>query len=328
MRFATPQALWLLLPVAGALLLQLRSARKSVAALERFAQDGTRPHLVPPRHRRSELLRGTLRYTALLLCVMALLRPQGDFSGEKVKQGGLDILIALDCSRSMLADDLPPNRLVAAKEAIKRLTSSLHGDRIGLLLFAGSSFLACPLTTDYDAFNEVLNQVDTDTIPRGGTSLAAPLEGALRGFKGIQGKSRILILVTDGEEHEGDVRPALQAFPTSGIKLVTVGVGSTQGGLIPQAGGYLKDRQGNVVKSSLNSELLRTLGEEAKGITITMNGMETLSRLYEEQLSALPGREIRSDREGEFQEWYQFPLATASILLLLELLVAVRGRRC
>ena len=328
MRFATTQALWLLLPVAAALLLQFRSARKRTAALERFARDGTRAYLVPPRHQGGEGLRGALRYGALLFCIVALLRPQDNFSGEAGKREGLDILIALDCSRSMLADDLPPNRLAAAKGAIQRLSSSLHGDRIGLLLFAGSSFLACPLTTDYPAFVEVLNQTDTNTIPRGGTSLAAPLEGALGGFKGIQGNSRILILVTDGEEHEGNVRPPLQALRSAGIKLVTAGVGSNRGGLIPQGDGYLKDRQGNVVKSSLNSASLQALAEGAGGIMVTLNGVETLSRLYEDRLSTLPKREMRSGGVKEFQEWYQLPLAVATILLLLELLVTVRGRRC
>ena len=324
---ATPQALWLLLPVAGALLLQFRAARKRTAALERFARDGTRPHLVPTRQRGKEGLRGVLRYGALLLCVVALLRPQGGPSGETGSKEGLDILIALDCSRSMLADDLPPNRLAAAKGAIQRLTSSLRGDRIGLLLFAGSSFLSCPLTTDYAAFTEVLNQVDAKSIPRGGTSLAAPREGALGGFKGIRGNSRVLILVTDGEEHEGDPRPPLQALRAAGIRLVTVAVGSAQGGLIPQGGGYLKDRRGNVVKSSLHAASLRALAEEAGGTMITMNGAESLPRLYEERLSTLPKRSAGSGGGGAFQEWYQLPLAAASILLLLELLVAVRGRR-
>ncbi len=327
MRFANLQALWLLLPVAGALLLQARAVRKRAASLKRFARDETRHSIVPPVDRLRELLRTLLRYSALLLCVVALLRPQGEPYGEVRKGEGLDLLIALDTSRSMLADDLRPNRLTAAKGAIERLSAFLTGDRIGLLLFAGSSFLACPLTMDYGAFTGVLRQVDTEAVPRGGTSLAAALEGALGGFKGVGGRSRVLVVVSDGEEHEGDFRQPLQALRAAGITLVAAGVGSPQGALIPLPGGYLKDRQGNVVRSSLHSATLRALTEAAGGIMVTIDGVDSLSRLYKEQLSLLPKREAQGGTRRQYREWFQLPLGMACFLLLLELLVALRGRR-
>jgi len=324
MRFANPQAVWLLLPVAGALLLQLRAGRKRAAALARFARDETLPLLPPPRVR--DFLMMSARYAALLLCVVALLRPQGEPYREARRGEGLDILIALDTSRSMLADDLRPNRLAAAKEAIERLAASLQGDRIGLILFAGSSFLACPLTTDYGAFIELLRTVDTEAIPRGGTSLAVALEEGARTFKGGDRKSRVLVVVSDGEEHEGNAPDFLQALRAAGVTLVTAGVGSEQGALIPLKGGYLKDPRGNVVKSRRNASRLRGLAEAAGGIMAPIDTTDALSRLYQDRLSLLPKREVRTDTRRQYREWFQIPMGIACILLLLELLLAVRKR--
>ena len=327
MRFANPQAVWLFLLVAGALYVHARSGRKRSAALERFACDETRPHLVVTQGRHS--FRVVLRYAALLLCVVALLRPQGEPYREVRKGEGLDILIALDTSRSMLADDVHPTRLAAAQAAIERLTTALRGDRIGLILFSGASFLACPLTTDYGAFNEVLHEVDTQAIPRGGTSLAAALEGAVKGFKGVDGRSRILVIVSDGEEHEGEVQKALQAVRTAGIRVFAAGVGSTPGAIIPQGRGqgYLKDRQGNVVKTSLDAAALRGIAEATGGKMVTIEGNSSMSRLYGERFSALPKREIRAGMRQQYREWFMIPLGMACILLLLELPVTVKERK-
>ena len=329
MRFANLHALWLFLPVAGALFVQARAERRRAAALKRFARDETRPLLVAPRDNGWNTGMTVLRYTALVLCIVALLQPQGEPTREAQKGEGLDILVALDTSRSMLAEDTQPTRLAAAKAAIEQLTTSLRGDRIGLLLFAGSSFLACPLTTDYGAFTEVLREVDTQTIPRGGSSLAAALEGAVKGFKGVDGKSRILVIVSDGEEHEGDAQKSLPAVRTAGITVFAAGVGSTQGALIPLKGsgrGYVKDRQGNVVKTTLDAAALRGIAEATGGTLVSIEGTSSLSRLYGERLSVLPKRELRTGMRRQYREWFQLPLGMACILLLLELLVAVRGR--
>lgn len=326
MRCANPQALWLLLPVAVALLLQLRAERRRAAALTRFARGETLPFLVPPRDRRQELVRGGLRYAALLLAVAALLRPQGELQSTVGTSEGVDILVALDTSRSMLAADPGPSRLAVARGAVERLAASLRGDRIGLLLFSGSSFLACPLTTDYDAFREVLRETDTESIPRGGTSLAAALEGGIKGFKGVGGNSRVLIVVTDGEEHEGEMSPPLQELRAAGISLVAAGVGSPGGALIPLPGGYLKDRQGNVVRSALDAATLRRMAEGTGGVVITIDGADALSRLYTERLSLLPKREVSTGATRRYREWFQVPLGAAGLLLFLELLL-VRGTR-
>ena len=325
MRFTNLYALWLLLPVAVVFFVQIRSGRKRAKALERFVKDET---LIPPDRGRTAF-RMIMCYTALLFCIVALLRPQGESFREMLRGEGLDILIALDTSRSMLADDARPTRLAAAKAAIEQLTNTLRGDRIGLLLFAGSSFLACPLTTDYSAFTEVLREVDTQTIPRGGTSLAAALEGAIKGFKGVKGKSRILVIVSDGEEHEGNTQKILQAVRTAGITVFTAGVGSAQGALIALSGsgqGYLKDREGHVIKSALYAAALRGIAEASGGTMVMIEGPPTLSRLYEEQLAALPKREHRTDMRQQYREWFQIPLGMACILLFLDLLVVVRGR--
>ena len=329
MGFANPQALWLFLLIAGALFVHLRSGRKREAALERFARDETRPHLMPPREPGLKSIRALLLFAVLVLSTVAALRPQGEPYREVRKGEGVDILIALDTSKSMLADDVRPSRLAAAKAAIEQLTTTLREDRIGLLLFAGSSFLACPLTTDYSAFIEVLNEVDTQAIPRGGTSLAAALEGAVKGFKGVDGKSRILVVVSDGEEHEGDVQRSLPAVRTAGITVFAAAMGSSEGALIPLKGrgqGYVKDRQGNVVKTTPDAAALRGIAEATGGILVTLDEVSSLARLYDERLSALEKRETRSGMRQQYREWFQIPLGIACILLLLELLAAARSR--
>jgi Ca-activated chloride channel family protein len=329
MEFANPQTLWLFLLITGALYVHLRSGGKRDAALERFARDETRPHLLPPRDRGLKSARAFLLFAALVLCTVAALRPQGEPYREAQKGEGVDILVALDTSKSMLADDVRPSRLAAAKGAIEQLTTSLRGDRIGLILFAGSSFLACPLTTDYGAFIEVLREVDVQAIPRGGTSLTTALDGAVKGFRGVDGKSRILLIVSDGEEQEGDVQKSLPTVRTAGITVFAAGVGTAQGGLIPLKGRgqwYVKDRQGNVVKSSLDTAALRGIAEATGGTMVTIEESSSLARLYRERLSTMPKREVSAGMRRQYREWFQIPLGIACILLFLELLAAARSR--
>jgi Ca-activated chloride channel family protein len=208
------------------------------------------------------------------------------------------------------------------------LTTTLKGDRIGLILFAGSSFLACPLTTDYSAFIEVLREVDVQAIPRGGTSLSAALEGAVNGFKGVDGKSRILLIVSDGEDHEGGVQRSLPAVRTAGITIFAAALGSSQGALIPlRDRSFVKDRQGAVVKTTPDTAALRGIAEATGGTLVMLDGVSSLARLYGERLSALQKRETPAGMRQQYREWFQIPLGMACILLLLELLAAVRERK-
>jgi Ca-activated chloride channel family protein len=258
MLWREPNLLWLLFVVVGfggALFVLLRKREARLAA---FAEEALARRLTPELDRRRRVVRILLRAVALLLVVVALAGPKWGFHWEEVKREGIDLIVAIDTSRSMLATDVKPNRLERAKLAVLDLVQFLQGDRIGLVAFAGTAFLECPLTLDYSAFEQSLRATDVGIIPRGGTALARAIETSLAGFEAREGKHEALILITDGEDHEGDVDAAVQRAVEKGVKIYTVGIGTGEGELVPQAGGsggYVKDRKGQVVKSRLNEEV-------------------------------------------------------------------------
>ncbi len=193
-----------------------------------------------------------------MLCLFAALAgPLIGYHWEKISRRGNEVVFAIDTSRSMLTPDVKPNRLTRAKLAIDDMASQLEGDGIGIVAFAGSAFLVCPLTLDYGAFHESLDAVDIHTIPRGGTNISSAILEARAALRRRPGSDRILILVTDGENLEGDaLAAATQAARQDGLKIYTVGIGTAEGDLIPlpsdQGGGFVKDETGALVKSHLD----------------------------------------------------------------------------
>ncbi|RKX31775.1 MAG: hypothetical protein DRP22_03295 [Verrucomicrobia bacterium] len=269
---------------------------------------------------------------AVTLLLLSLAQPQWGFHWQKVEHKGLNILIALDVSKSMLAQDFKPTRLQQAKWGIKDLVKSLQGDRIGLLLFAGASHLACPLTFDYDAFMMLLDDASVSSIPRGGTAIERALRHAIRIFQKDQsGADRVLILITDGEDHEGSPSSCIPELKKLRIKLFAVGVGTPEGELISVTDrhgntSYLKDRHGNVVKSRLHEDILETLALETGGVYVrAVPGDLGLTRLYEQRLGKLHKGRIKSRRVRIYHDRYQIFVAAALMLLAVEAWSA--GRR-
>jgi len=258
-----------------------------------------------------------------LLIVMALCRPQWGFQTETVETPGIDIIIALDTSRSMLADDLIPNRLEAAKKTIVNLAQELHGDRIGLIAFAGSAFQICPLTSDYPAFIQAVNETYSDTIPKGGSNLSSIVNEVLSGFAGNDSRSRLLILVSDGEDHGGATAAAAGQLRESGIVVCSVTVGSIKGGIIPlPGGGFLKDREGNIVRSRANPGTLelfssRNMQLDSSGVTATALYRQVRPELLEQNIT---------NSHRLLVERFQIPLTAAFLLCLLEVFFARRNQ--
>ena len=324
MHWAAPEYAWLLLlGVPAALLLRRARARRGDAMLQLA---GERP-AAPARRWPAHVLPGF----AFVLMVAALCRPQWGHEPLAQESRGGDILVALDVSRSMLADDLGPNRLAAAKQALRGLLGRLQGDRIGLIAFAGSAFQVCPLTSDYGAFADVLAEAGSATIPLGGTSLAAPLREARRVFTGYAGRGKTLILISDGEDHAtadhgGDLAAAAQALRGVGVTLHSVAAGSAAGGLIPLAGGeFLKNGRGVIVRSRMQAAPLRHLASAGGGRHYDLSSDPgALESLYATELSAREGAAIQGTRR-RLADRYQYPLVLALVLLLLAPLVAGRG---
>lgn len=280
--------------------------------------------------RASALRRARVKTSLLLvfvgLMVIALARPQWGYHWQDVKRQGLDILIAVDVSKSMLTKDVSPSRLERTRLAIKDLVKKLKGDRVGLIAFAGEAFLVCPLTLDYNGFLLSLNDLSIDSIPRGGTDLSHAIDEAVKSY-GKNTADKAFVMVTDGEDNEGDALKAAQRAKEKGIKIFTVGIGTQEGDLIQITDDqgnkqFLKDTQGNVIKSRLNENLLQQIAYATGGAYVRSSGAEFgLDYLYERQLSGLKKDEIEQRREKKYEERYQWLIAAGLIVLCWEMLI-------
>lgn len=297
--------------------------------LLRFAEARLLPALAPDLDERRQRLRAVMLLVASALLFIGLAGPKWGFHWEEVHREGIDIIVALDTSRSMLAEDVKPSRLERAKLAVQDLVKQLHGDRIGLVAFAGSAFVQCPLTLDYEAFTESLRAIEVGIIPKGGTALAEAITAGIEAFEGHQGKHQALILITDGEDHEGRIDAAAKQAAERGIKIYPVGIGTADGELIPITAegrqSFLKDRRGQVVKSRLGDETLKSIAATTSGAYVHADGPSLgLDVVYNDYLGRMEKRELASTMERRFEERFQFPLLAAVFLLALEPFVGER----
>jgi len=317
MAWAAPEYAWLVLLGIPAVFLLRRAATRRRHDLRRLS--GAHPPAPSP-------LAYLLPTAAFLLLVVALCRPQWGQVTLPQQSQGLDLLIALDVSRSMLADDLPPTRLAAAKRAVSGLLGQLRGDRIGLIAFAGSAFMVCPPTRDTDTFAAVLDETGGGSIPLGGTALDSALIEARRAFAATPGRGKFLIVISDGEDHGGDVAASAKALRGLGVTAYGVAVGTSAGGLIPLPGGeFLKNRQGGLVRSRLRTAPLQLLAQATGGRWFDLaRDPQALDRLYRTELAARERRELSATRQ-QLAERFQLPLALALALLLIETFLG--GRR-
>lgn len=306
--------------------------KRRSSLMERFAEkkmiEGLAPHLSVAR----KVLKMSLSGIALLLCIFALARPQWGFEWQEVKRTGLDILIGIDVSKSMMARDMRPTRLERTKYAVKDLIRKLNGDRVGLIAFAGTSFLQCPLTIDYNGFLLTLDDLNTETIPRPGTSISSAIRDAIDVLKGADKKFKVFVLITDGEELEGDAIEAASEAAQAGIRIYCVGVGTSEGDLIPAIDdrgekGYLADKAGQVIKTRLNEDLLKKIAVATGGNYVRATPSDFgLTLLYDKSISKLEKRDIEAKMKKHYQERYQIFLGVAVAFLMLELLISERKR--
>ncbi len=330
MRFALPQLLWVLLLVPLLAVFLIWAWRAKERLIAQFVQSRLLAQLTVGVSKTRQKARLALLVSAVALAVLALARPQWGFSWEEVSQKGLDIVVAIDTSRSMLAADIPPNRLERAKLAAMDLMKLARNDRLGLVAFAGSSFLQCPLTLDEEAFRQGVAALDVNIIPQGGTAIAETIQTALSAFKDGD-NHKILVLFTDGEDHEDGVVEGAQAASAKGLRIFTIGIGSAVGELIrvPDAKGkldFLKDDSGNVVKSRLNETLLQKIAGAAGGFYLPLRGANTMDLLYERGLAPLPKSEFNAKLMQRHHERFYWPLGIAIVLLVIEMFMPERQK--
>ncbi len=332
MRFEHPQLLWLLLVLPPALAAFFWwSERVKQKLLTQFVEPRLLPQLTAGLSPARRQWRYALSIVAVALLIMAIARPQYGYDKEEVRLSGLDIIVAVDTSKSMLATDVPPNRLARAKLAALELMQTAKADRLGLVAFAGDAFLSCPLTIDDTAFQQSVQALDVNSIPQGGTAIATAMDTALATFKD-KGNHRALVIFTDGEDNDDGALAAAERAAKEGLKIFTVGIGSAEGTLvtIPGANGntdYLRDDQGQVVKSKLNETLLQTIATTAGGFYLPLRGADTISTLYERGLAPLPKSEGKEKVVRRYHEQFHWPLGLALALLIAEFLLPERSLR-
>lgn len=319
MKFGSPEFIKWLLLIIPLIVLFIWMHRQRAARLAQLISSNVWKTIIPGHSAKRNRRRTTLRLLALLCIGLALTRPQWGSRWEEVKQRGLDILIVLDTSKSMLAEDIKPNRLKQAQWAVRDFVKNLKGDRIGLIAFAGSSFLQCPVTIDYAAFTMMLDDLYAGIIPRGGTAIEQALKTAADSFDAKSEADRVIILITDGEDHEGDPMRMAERLKKDNIKLFCIGVGTQDGELIPTQEGYIKDRSGQVVKSALNEGLLEKLASSTGGFYVrSAPGDLGLDRVYKLGIAGLQRNEQETRLARVYEERFVWFAAAALLFLLAE----------
>jgi Ca-activated chloride channel homolog len=332
MRFAEPNTLFFLFFVIPAvwLLFWLIGRRKKILCM--VADGGLWRELTGNVSWRTRRWKAVLLALVLIFSIVALARPQWGFELREVRQQGIDILLAIDVSRSMLTQDVSPTRLDRAKLAVRDLISRLRGDRVGLIAFAGEAFVVCPLTSDYNGVLMSLNMISMDSVARGGTNAASAIREAVRLYQEKELVRKIFVILTDGENLEDDVLTAAREAGQKGVKIYTVGIGTAEGDLIhvPDGrGGYefLKDTQGNFIKSRLNESLLQSMAVSTGGLYVRSGGAQFgLDVIYEREFARLEKTESDIRVERRYFERFQWPLAVAVLFLIIETALPVRKK--
>src|SRR5438067_2834256 len=332
MSFGALEWLWGLLLIPLLVALFVRAERRRLRRLQEFVSARLLSQLAGTVNRPRRIIKFALQLLGLFLAIVSLAQPRWGYTFEDVKRKGLDLLIAVDTSRSMLSNDVQPNRLERVKLAVQDLINELQGDRVGLIAFAGRAFLQAPLTIDYDAVVEAINDLDTKSIPEGGTNISSAIALAMQSFGKSATGNRALIIFTDGEELSGDAAKLAKEAADAGVRIFTVGVGTPQGSLIPITGddgetSFVKDSAGQVVKSKLDDKRLREIAQATGGFYVHLeSGLRTMQQLQSEGLAKMraAAMDVRLSRQPI--ERYEWPLSAALIALALSILIPERKR--
>ena len=283
--------------------------------------------LMPSRSRSKGWVKAVLFSLGFAFFVLGLARPRTGAKLAERTTKGAEIIVALDVSNSMLAQDYSPNRLERAKLSIARLTERLQDDRIGLVIFAGTSFVQLPVTTDYVSAKMFLGSIDTGSIPVQGTAIGDAIRLSIKSFSAQSEKSRVIVVISDGENHEDDPVAAAKQAAELGIKVYTIGVGSADGQPIPMNGGLLRDKEGNIVVTRLDEETLRKVAQAGGGAYIHAGGEEFGLNPIIQDIRRMEDEEFGSVVFEEYDEQYMYFFGVALLLFVLEMLIGERKPR-
>ena len=293
--------------------------------LNKFGNRTVLLQLMPEYSNVRIILKFILLLFAYTFLIIAIAGPQTGSKLEEVKRKGIDLMLAVDVSNSMLAEDIKPDRLERAKQSISRLIDQLEGDRIGIVVFAGKAFMQLPITTDYGAAKMFLSTINTNIIPTQGTAIADALVMATSSF-GQSKNNKAIVIITDGEDHQGNVLEQAEEAVKKGINIYTIGMGSPDGAPIPIYSGniqtgYKKDREGTTIISRLDETLLQRMASLGNGIYVRANNAETgLQKIFED-ISKIQKTEIESRQFSDYEDRFQYFLALSLLFFIFELFI-------
>ncbi len=330
-RFGNSEYLWglLIIPLLTLIFIWSRISRRR--ALKKFGKQEIVKQLMPYSSTGRPVLKFIIQMLALAFIVAGIARPQFGSKLKTVKREGVELMIALDVSNSMMAEDIQPNRLERAKRAISQLIDRLTDDKIGLIVFAGDAYTQLPITSDYNSAKLFLNAVNTQIVPKQGTAIGAAIDLAHKSFTQNGEASKAIIVITDGENHEDDAVTAAKSADEDGIVVHTIGMGLPSGSPIPVLRNgqteYLKDRDGNVVVTKLNEQMLEQISASGKGIYVRANNAQVgLNSLFDE-INKMEKQEMETRTYSEYDDQFQYFFAIGLLLLLLEFIILDRKNR-
>lgn len=325
MTLLQPIYLWLLLLVPLFFVVQALVNKLRIRRIRRFGDEALVNALMPSYSNAKVWLRLSLFSVAFCFFVLALARPQRGVRLKEQQMKGAEVVIALDVSNSMLAGDYSPNRLERAKLAISQVSEKLHGDRIGLIVFAGDSYVQIPLTSDYISARMFLNSISTGSVPVQGTAIGSAIELAVRSFSDQSGMSRAIIVITDGENHEDDAVAAAKMAAEKGVRVFTIGVGSKEGTIIQLPDGeYITDEDGNNVVTRLDDETLKEIAANGNGLYVQSTNREFGLAPIIDEIQNMEDKVMTTVTYEEYEELYMYFLAVSLLFLVIENLVGDR----
>ncbi|MCD8313787.1 MAG: VWA domain-containing protein [Bacteroidales bacterium] len=322
--FAHAQYLLLLLIIPLLFIFYAVKVRLQKRRIRNLGDERLVGEIMPSRSRSKGWVRITLLALAFFFFIIGLARPQIGAKLKEQRTKGVEIMLCLDVSNSMLAEDYSPNRLERAKLAISKLVETLREDRIGLIVFAGSSYVQLPITTDYVSAKMFLSSINTSSVPVQGTAIGDAITTAIRSFSAQSEKSRAIIVITDGENHEDDAVAAAKQAASMGIRVYTIGVGSAEGQPIPIDGGLLKDKDGNIVVTRLDEQALVDIADAGDGKYVRAGNSEFGLGPIVNDIKNMDAEEFNSVVFEEFDEQYMYFFGIALIFFVIEMLVGDR----
>ena len=326
-RFANIEMLWWLITIPVFVITYIVYTKRKQRQLTEFGDPELMAQLMPDASKSRPIWKFGMLIVALILLIVAAARPQYGQKEKTVKRQGIEVMVALDISNSMLAEDVAPNRLDRAKQMLSKMIDNMVDDKVGLVVFAGDAFTQLPITCDYVSAKMFLNTISPTLIPTQGTAIGAALQTAITSFGAQESEAgRAIILITDGENHEDDAIAAAKKANELGMQVFVIGIGKPEGAPIPKPGtnDYFKDRAGQVVVSRLNEDMCQQIAAAGNGAYVRCDNTNTAMRALQQELDRIATTELESTVYADYNEQYQSFVLIALLLLAIEFFILSR----